>query len=426
MSGSPLRVIVVDLTVVLPGGHNGGAKTFVIELLRRLAGLHPECRFVLLTRSSAHDELASLDAANVSRLLVVTDAHGKKPKRRLLDVGLGALQRLPHRARCHLLRWAHALNSAIKRRGAGGALLRQLQADLLFCPFTAPTYFDPAVPTVCTIYDLQYKTYPEFFSPEDVASRDYAFTQACRHAAALSAISEYAKASAVRHGGISRDAIQTIHLRMASRMTEGPAGGQMVLEGLSLTVRGFLIYPANFWLHKNHEMLLTAFGMACSRGLLPPDIKLVCTGAPGARQTYLRQAANLMGLGDRVLFPGFLSNGELGTLLSHAGGMIFPSLYEGFGLPVIEAMALGVPVACSNLTSLPEVAGDAAMLFDPRVPEQIAQGMAVLLADSDRRGQLIAAGLERAAEFSDTDRMARGYWDLFLHAMNKTAHENRG
>jgi glycosyltransferase involved in cell wall biosynthesis len=420
-----LKTIAVDLTVVLPGGHNGGAKIFVVELLRRLAGSHPECRFVLLTRSSAHDELASLDAANVNRLLVVTDAHGKHSKRRLLDIVLGALQHLPRRVRCHLLRWAHALNSAIKRRSAGGALLRQLQADLLFCPFTAPTYFDPAVPTVCTIYDLQYKTYPEFFSPEDVASRDHAFTQACRHAAALSAISGYAKESAVRHGGITSDAIHTIHLRMASRMAGQPAGGQTVLQRLSLTAQGYLIYPANFWLHKNHEMLLTAFGMACSRGLLAPDIKLVCTGAPGERQTYLRLAATLMGLGDHVLFPGFLSNDELGCLLGHAGGMIFPSLYEGFGLPVIEAMAMGVPVACSNLTSLPEVAANAAILFDPRVPEQIADAMATLLADSDRRGQLIAAGLKRAAEFSDTDRMAREYWDLFLHAMNKTAHENR-
>lgn len=414
-----LKTIAVDLTVVLPGGHNGGAKIFVVELLRRLAGSHPECRFVLLTRSSAHDELASLDAANVSRLLVVTDAPGQKSKRRLLDVGLRASQHLPRRVRCHLLRWAHALNSAIKRRGVGGALLRQLQADLLFCPFTAPTYFDPAVPTVCTIYDLQYKTYPEFFSPEDVASRDHAFTQACRHAAALSAISEYAKASAVRHGGIGSDAIQTIHLRMASRMSEGQANGQMVLDRLSLTTQGYLIYPANFWQHKNHEMLLTAFGMAYGSGLLATDIKLVCTGAPSERQTYLRAAANLMGLGDHVLFPGFLSNDELGTLLSQAGGMIFPSLYEGFGLPVIEAMAMGVPVACSNLTSLPEVAGDAAILFDPRVPEQIAQAMATLLADSNRHGQLIAAGLDRAAEFSDTDRMAREYWELFLHAMGK-------
>lgn len=420
-----LKTIAVDLTVVLPGGHNGGAKIFVVELLRRLAGSHPECRFVLLTRSSAHDELASLDAANVSRLLVVTDVHGKHSKRRLLDIVLGALQRLPRRVRSHLLRWAHAFNSVIKRRSAGGARLRQLQADLLFCPFTAPTYFDPAVPTVCTIYDLQYKTYPSFFSPEDVASRDHAFTQACRHAAALSAISEYAKASALRHGGIGSDAIQTIHLRMASRMPEGQANGQMVLDRLSLTAQGYLIYPANFWQHKNHEMLLTAFGMACGSGLLATDIKLVCTGAPSERQAYLREAANLMGLGGRVLFPGFLSNDELGTLLSHAGGMIFPSLYEGFGLPVIEAMAMGVPVACSDLTSLPEVAGDAAILFDPRVPEQIAQAMVTLLADSDRRGQLITAGLGRAAEFSDTDRMAREYWDLFLDAMRKAADENR-
>ena len=187
---------------------------------------------------------------------------------------------------------------------------------------------------------------------------------------------------------------------------------------LGLASQRYLIYPANFWKHKNHEMLLTAFGMACHGGLAA-DIKLVCTGAPGARQEWLMSAAHTMNLGDRILFPGYLPNAELAALMANCTGVVFPSLYEGFGLPVIEAMAAGVPVACSNTTSLPEVAADAAILFDPRVPTQIAQAMISLVKNEALRARLIQAGQQRAVEFSDGKRMAREYWELFQYALSQ-------
>ena len=102
---------------------------------------------------------------------------------------------------------------------------------------------------------------------------------------------------------------------------------------------------------------------------------------------------------DHILFPGYLANAELLALVTNSAGVIFPSLYEGFGLPVIEAMATGVPVACSNVTSLPEVAGDAAILFDPRIPEQIAQAMISLAHDKELTARLVQAGDARAANF---------------------------
>lgn len=411
-----LHTIAVDLTPVLPGGENGGAKIFVLELLRGLAEMAPSTQFILLTQAASHDELASMDRHNMRRLMIV-GASGQKStfRTRVQNLASSALPLLPGRVTRLVGRAGSMLNTRLKRMSAGFSL-KAMSVDLLFCPFTAPTYFEPGIPTVCTIYDLQYKTYPGFFAPEDVAHRDHTFVEACRRATVLAAISDYSRQSAITHGDLDSGRIRTIHLRMAQRMAPEPANERLVLEQYGLVGGRYLVYPANFWKHKNHEMLLTAFGMACRRGL-PLDIKLICTGAPGERQAWLKSASQAMNLGDRVVFPGYLPNAELAALMSNCVGVVFPSLYEGFGLPVIEAMAAGVPVACSNSTSLPEVAADAALLFDPRVPDEIAQAMSALVDDDDLRKRCVEAGLHRAAEFADSARMVREYWETFLYAL---------
>lgn len=415
MSAS-ITTVAVDLTPILPGGGNGGAKIFVLELLRQLARMHPEVQFILLTQAASHDELAALDSLNMRRHLVIGSVVATNIRPRLSRLASRILPHLPSRLRNVVSRFGYRLSARLKRIGSG-ALLRNMGADLLFCPFTAPVYFEAGIPTVCTIYDLQYKTYPEFFSAADVAHRDRAFLDACRRATVLTAISEYSRGSAITHGGIEPERIRTIHLRMAQRIAAGTEHGQSILANLGVSSRRYLVYPANFWKHKNHEMLFTAFGMACGGGL-GADVKLVCTGAPGARQEWLKSAVHAMGLSERILFPGYLSNTDLAALMANCAGIVFPSLYEGFGLPVIEAMAAGVPVACSNATSLPEVADRAAILFDPRIPTQIAQAMLSLVDDAVLREKLIHAGRERAAEFMDTERMAREYWELFELAVN--------
>lgn len=410
------KTIAVDLTPILPGGENGGAKIFVLELLRRLGAIHPETRFILLTQAASHEELASMDSANISRRMVVGSAVTRTIRPRLEGLTRRLLPYLPIRLRQLAMALGYRLNTALKR-GGSGTLLSDMGADLLFCPFTAPTYFEPSIATVCTIYDLQYKIYPEFFAPEDVVHRDRTFIEACRCANALTAISDYSREAAIRHGNLAPDRIHTIHLRMAQRIVAQPGERMDLLDRWGVQAGRYLIYPANFWRHKNHEMLLTALGMAYKAGLAA-DIKLVCTGAPSERQNYLARVT-AMNLKKCTIFPGFLPDDELATLLANARGMVFPSLYEGFGLPVVEAMAAGVPIACSNLTSLPEVAADAAILFDPRIPTQIAEAIITLVEDEATRSRLIDAGRHRAVKFTDLDRMASEYWNLFLHAANQ-------
>ncbi len=417
-----LSTIAVDLTPILPGGENGGAKIFVLELLRRLAEMVPQTQFVLLTQAASHEELAILDRPNMRRQMVVGPVVANSLRPRLLSLASRILPHLPGRLRRVVNRLGYKVNTMLKR-GTSSMLLRNMAADLLFCPFTAPTYFEPGIATVCTIYDLQYKAYPEFFAAEDVAHRDRTFMEACRRATALTAISDYSRDTAIAYGDLNPSHIRTIYLRMAQRIAPGVENDKAILGRLNLIPQRYLIYPANFWKHKNHEMLLTGFSMARHQGLAA-DIKLVCTGAPGERQEWLMSAVRTMNLGDHVLFPGYLPDAELSALMANCSSMVCPSLYEGFGLPVIEAMAAGVPVACSNMTSLPEVAADAAILFDPRVPTQIAQAMVSLVDNEALRARLVQAGHQRAAEFSDAERMTREYWELFQHALANVKHEN--
>lgn len=409
--GKEINSILVDLTPVLPGGENGGAKLFVLELLKKLAKANPSTHFTLLTQSKAHAELASLDSENISRLMVENATGRKSFIARLVNFTLRHLPFIPSR----LSLIGYRVFCWLKKRAIKN-IIATCKPDLVFCPFTAPTYTIKGVPSVCVIYDLQYKTHPLFFARADMLNRDHAFTEACRVATRLTAISDYSRASAITHGQISPDKIRTIYLRMAKRAQPHTKTLTSLFASLEIEEKRYLLYPANFWLHKNHEMLLTALKMAYNSKYLGQDVKLVCTGAPGQRQQWLMDAALRMDLKSQVVFTGFLKDSDLATLLHNAVGVIFPSLYEGFGLPILEAMAAQVPVACSNITSLPEIAGDGAILFDPRKPNEIANAMRDLVNNTVQRQALIEVGKQRVQTFCDSGRMAEEYWHLFQEA----------
>jgi glycosyltransferase involved in cell wall biosynthesis len=164
--------------------------------------------------------------------------------------------------------------------------------------------------------------------------------------------------------------------------------------------------------HKNLLALIGAFA------LIPAERRplLVLPGYPTAHEAELRERALTLGLLDDLRFLGWLSAEELEGLWSLATAFVYPSLYEGFGLPVLEAMARGVPVACSNASSLPEVAGDAALMFDPRDETAIATAVEQLLSDRAAAERLRARGLERAREFT-WERTARMTLDSYARAL---------
>jgi glycosyltransferase involved in cell wall biosynthesis len=414
-SGEAARVkrVAVDLTPLLAGGDNGGIKPLALELVRGLALHAPGCEFILLTSAQSHDGLSHLDAPNVRRVCVSHPEGAPTPSLRRAFAARRLLQRmLPPSV---VARLGALYVRKFQRMPAESSLLRGLGAELLFCPFTGIFFYDPTVPVVSVVADLQYLYYPQFFTPEDRHERERNFRHVCQVASRVVCISEYTRDTVLQHSDLLPDRAVVIHiaargpLAVPSRDREG-------------AVRRYLLYPANFWRHKNHELLLTAFGIY--RAAHPQsDLKLVLTGAPSARCDELREAVRRMGLAESVTFAGYLPEEAFASLLAGAAAMIFPSLFEGFGMPVLEAMSAGVPVLCGNLTSLPEIAGDAALLFDPRRPAEIVAAIERLESDPALRADLIERGRRRAAEFLQPAEMATRYWEVFEQAVQNLASQ---
>jgi len=391
--------VVVDLTPLLPGGENGGAKSMTLELIRRMASRSPETTLILLTLRRSFDELAAFKQPNVRVVEVVDEAASLDPYAvRRVQTRRG-LER-PARTFWSKLRWS------IPDRAS---LVHHLGGNVLFCPLTAPFFAQAGIPTVSVIYDLQYADYPQYFEEQNRSQRRQNFTEACRRSDRLVCISDFVRRRVLEESGLSQERVTTVHIQLAHRLpAPAPEVSASLLARLRLTPERYFLYPANFWKHKNHEMLFVAMGLFTTR-FRRCNLKLVCTGAPGERRDFLQSAAEGMGLRDRVILPGYLSESDFSALMHGCLALIYPSLYEGFGMPVIEAQAIGKPVLCSNLTSLPEVTGEAALMFDPRLPESIVVAMQRIESDLMVRQSLIRNGFENVKRFVDADAMASQY-----------------
>ncbi len=182
---------------------------------------------------------------------------------------------------------------------------------------------------------------------------------------------------------------------LGTGLERGDATGAAELrERHGLGDAGVLLCVSPVLPHKNLDALVEVFAG------IGGDPVLVIAGHPGRGRAALQAHLERLGLGDRVRLTGWVFDADLEGLYALADGFVYPSLFEGFGLPVLEAMRRGLPVACSDATSLPEVAGDAALLFDPADGAGMADAMRVLLAGGARCDELAARGRARAAQFT--------------------------
>jgi glycosyltransferase involved in cell wall biosynthesis len=248
--------------------------------------------------------------------------------------------------------------------------------DVVHYPVSVPIPITDA-PRVVTLFDLQHHDLPRMFRGAERAYRRWAYDRAARAADLVLTATEHARERIVEVLGIDGGRVEVIPLGIDhDRFRPEPA--EIDLPAMP---ERFVLYPANLWPHKNHARLLEAMAMVGDR-----DLELVLTGA-----TYGR----LPPLPERVHHLGFVDHDVLPELMRRSEGIIFPSLYEGFGAPPLEAMACGVPVAVSGRGSLGEVVGDAALRFDPESPEEIAAAIEHLAGAGLRE-----VGLAHAARFT--------------------------
>jgi glycosyltransferase involved in cell wall biosynthesis len=265
---------------------------------------------------------------------------------------------------------------------------------------------------VVTVHDLIYARYPEAHSGLRGKAMRILVPAAVRCADRVLVDSQSTRRDLMALTGVSPDRIDVVPLGLGAVRREPPLPEPDTRARFELAERKVLLSLSAKRPHKNLAALIDALAR------LPVGDRplLVLPGYPTRHERELRERAVGAGVGGDVRLLGWVSGTELEGLWAIAEGFVFPSLYEGFGLPVLEAMARGVPVACSNASSLPEVAGEAALLFDPRDPSAIAEALRRLLGDANLRERLRAMGRERVREFT-WERTARLTLESYMRTL---------
>jgi glycosyltransferase involved in cell wall biosynthesis len=329
--------------LTLSPGDLGGSETYARQLIRSLSRVGT-LEYAVFVPARAKDAAEGLPAIEVKDPPVA--------KRGPLRIAMMALQ-------------------ARRTKEVGDQVTK---LDVVHYPLTVPSP-RVEVPTVVTLHDVQHRDLPDFFGPARRSFRRIAYDRAAQTATAVIVTSEF----------VRRRAVEVLEL--------DPTRVHVVPHGIDHTLfrpgederEPFLLYPARPWPHKNHARLLEAFTEL--RGTRP-RLRLILTGGDLERLDPLPEGVTRL---------GSVSSERVAALYRRAACLVFPSLYEGFGLPPLEAMACGCPVAAADAGALPEVCGDAAVLFDPNDAGSIAAG--ILEAD-ERSDELREKGFARAAQFS--------------------------
>ncbi len=270
--------------------------------------------------------------------------------------------------------------------------------DLLHVQYTGP--LGTSVPLVVSIHDVSYLEHPEYFSTFRATQLKLTVKRTAERAAKILTPSEFSKTAIMRHYGIEDERVVVVPNAVSSQFVP------MDRNQAQARIQRKLGIPAPFVLtigdlqpRKNHMGLLHAFEQViASHPKLPHH--LVFAGKETWYSPRLHEAVAKSKVADRIHFTGFVEDEDVVTLYGACDLFVYPSFYEGFGLPILEAMACGRAVACSNATAMPEVAGSAALLFDPKNTEEMAHMICDALLNPDVRTRLELLGPQHAATFS--------------------------
>lgn len=431
--------IGVNLIPLRPG-QMGGAEVYFRDLLAELLqrGDH---EYVLVTADYNHDTLPE-DSARCRRILFAREGGGAGGERRWIARAGSGLRRglrwlgdwygrhVPERLRALLRPVIHRVVAALemgldrlrgryrqRRTDSLRDLIRRERLDLWFCPFTNLEPRVCPVPAVITVHDVQHEYYPEFFHPDELAHRRRFYPESCAAADHIVAVSEFTRRCVLDKYDVEPEAVSTIWEAAGSDFDwrGARARAPAVRHKYALPAR-YVLYPANTWRHKNHERLIEA--LALYRDRYGEEPTLVLTGAGKEGQDSLDEAVERHGLSGLVRSLGYVPRDEMPTLYAGAACLVLPSLFEGFGIPLVEAMLTGCPIAAANVTSIPEIVGDAGVLFDPLDPADICRALAAILGDPGLAAELRRRGRARAELFS-ASRTAQLTLELFERAVRE-------
>lgn len=380
----PLRVVI---DARLRDGEPGGVQQIVIGLAGGLSRLrHVDGEEYLFVTWRGQAGWLRPFVHNACRMVEIRASRLKAVGRWLRDAvgATGALGVLPSPP----VRVAH-----------GDRAVEALRGEVIHFPIQRA--FLTATPSIYQPHDLQHIHLPQFFSVAARQSRDRVYRAYCARAATVVVMSRWGRDDIVREYGLSREKVAVVP--WAPMLPEYAVPDASTIDATKrkhgLPPR-FAYFPAHTFPHKNHLGLLAA--LARLRDTCGVEVPLVCTGRCNEFHRVIRRRVRDLGLESQVRFLGFVSPIEVNVLYRACHAVLFPTLFEGWGLPLGEAFAAGVPIACSRVTCLPEQADGAALLFDPHSEIDIARAVAEVWRDEDVRARLVARG--RAV-------VARQSWD---------------
>jgi glycosyltransferase involved in cell wall biosynthesis len=379
-------IVALDTNCILPG-RVGGIESHVIGIIEALLADAPWLQQMILVTRAENDDLFRTFQSNRCTLLLQT-----RP----------ILNGRP------ITNWAQSLAA---HPTDAARLLRQFQqdklqllrragADVVHFPGCAMNPMQLDLPAVVTLHDLQHRRFPEYFTDAELHNRETYWRESARRADAVLTASTFAANDIIDQFDVPPTKL-FVAIPAVRDIFSQPAQCDAV-ESIRHKLEGatrFFIYPAAPYPHKNHHRLLHAFAAARTLSSEFADMRLILTGG-GQAESDIPGIITQLKLQDHVHLLGRVSDAELRALYSLARAMIFPSEYEGCGLPLIEAMASGCPVAAAKVASIPEIVGKSAVLFDPCSESAMAHVMLDLAADDHLRDDLSSRGRTRAKHFT--------------------------
>lgn len=347
-----------------------GTRTYVRELVRHLSGRREEIELTLFCNE--HAAAWRGDWYGESVPITIASGYRVGDSRMSRVAALVAAQLAPQR------------------------LARQVPpaTDVVHYPLIVNVPRVPG-PTVTTLHDVQHHELPQLFSPAERLWRRLLYDRSAAGATMVITDSDHARRRIIEIIGVDPSRVITIHLAVDHELFSERPGSRDEALLAGIVPERFILYPASLWPHKNHDRLLEALALVEDRSL-----ELVLTGAAFGKREALMASASRFGVGRRVHHLGFVPDQMLAALYRAAQAVVFPSLYEGFGAPPLEAMACGCPVASSLVASLREVCGDAVEPLDPHDPRSIAAAIMRVTEDPQARAVLRERGFRQAGRFS--------------------------